>query len=144
MNTKSFRGLIASDEKRKIKLSTNQGLIGYRIVKFQVMHNEPGELGGEHTLKVFTAEPPAINNTINFNDPTLLAAAYYQGRDGPYLASLDVVFETTKFNQDIWITHLDTLASPGTAANYYLELELVKLNLDEATVATLKDMRGRE
>jgi hypothetical protein len=28
--------------------------------------------------------------------------------------------------------------------NYYLELEQVKLDLNEATVATLKDMRGRE
>jgi hypothetical protein len=28
--------------------------------------------------------------------------------------------------------------------NYYIELEKVKLDLNEATVATLKDMRGRE
>jgi hypothetical protein len=28
--------------------------------------------------------------------------------------------------------------------NYYLELEQIKLDLNQSTVATLKDMRGRE
>ena len=30
----------------------------------------------------------------------------------------------------------------GKTMNYYIELEQVKLDLNEATVATLKDMRG--
>ena len=44
------------------------------------------------------------------------------------------------FNQDIYITCYST----DNKINYYIELEQVPLSKDEATVATLKDMRGRE
>ena len=59
-----------------------------------------------------------------------------------YSISNVIVFDQTVFNQDIYITHKDV--SIGQAVNYYLELEQVKLAKDEAAVATLKDMRGRE
>ena len=44
------------------------------------------------------------------------------------------------FNQDIYIT----LRCHNAAAdvNYYIELEQVKLDLNENTVATLKDIRN--
>ena len=41
-----------------------------------------------------------------------------------------------------YITLQDTQNAGGS--NYYIELEQIKLDLNEATVATLKDMRGRE
>ena len=44
------------------------------------------------------------------------------------------------FNQDIFVTIDDSQNVAG--ANFYLELEQVKLSKDEATVATLKDMRA--
>ena len=53
-----------------------------------------------------------------------------------------IIFDNTTINQDMFITHFD--ASVGKPVNYYIELEQVKLDLNEATVATLKDMRGRE
>ena len=46
------------------------------------------------------------------------------------------------FNQDIYVTHEDTVGSQP--CNYYIELEVVKLALDENTVATLKDIRNIE
>jgi len=51
-----------------------------------------------------------------------------------------IIFDNVTFNQDIFITAIDI----GAAAecNYYLELEQFTLDLSEATVATLKDMRG--
>ena len=52
-----------------------------------------------------------------------------------------VVIDNKIINQDIFIQHT---AQSGNACNFYLELEQVKLDLNEATVATLKDMRGRE
>ena len=51
-----------------------------------------------------------------------------------------IVFDNTTFNQDIFVTlkgHDHT-----TDVNYYIELEQVKLSLDENTVATLKDIRN--
>ena len=44
------------------------------------------------------------------------------------------------FNQDIYVTMKDS--STGESCNYYIELEQMKLNLDEQTVATLKDIRN--
>ena len=52
------------------------------------------------------------------------------------------MFDHVKVNQDIYISHHN--ADGTSSCNYYIELEQMKLNLDEATVATLKDMRGRE
>jgi len=39
---KTFRGLIADGETDTIVLHTNDGSIGYRIVKFQVIQEQPG------------------------------------------------------------------------------------------------------
>jgi hypothetical protein len=94
-------------------------------------------------LKIFTVEPSAITNTVDFNDPTLLATVSYSQKADSRLYPDDVivVFDNTVFNQDIYITHVN---ANGNDLNYYLELEQMSLSKDEATVATLKDMRGRE
>ena len=52
-----------------------------------------------------------------------------------------IVFDNMKFNQDIFVTNVDGGAE-NRAINYYIELEQVKLRLDENTVATLKDIRN--
>jgi len=41
------------------------------------------------------------------------------------------------FNQDVYVT-----AATDESINYYIEMEQVKLALDENTVATLKDIRN--
>ena len=46
------------------------------------------------------------------------------------------------FNQDIYITHTNLHADAGPV-NYYIELEQIKLDLNENTVATLKDIRNQ-
>ena len=72
-----------------------------------------------------------------------MAAAYYKDDDQNYNPGfINIIIDSAKFNQDIYITHADVASS--NKVNYYLELEQVKLDLNEATVATLKDMRGRE
>ena len=141
---KSFRGQLADGESETIRLHTNNGLTGYRIVKFQCITEEPGASNVVHVTKLYTidtAEVTTPTGTIDFDNPLLLGVNYY--RDGTTTERNNdetVIFDNVKFNQDIYITHYDQASNK--AINYYLELEQVKLSVDEATVATLKDMRG--
>jgi len=63
------------------------------------------------------------------------------GGAAAYPDDLNVVFDQEIFNQDIYVTQ-QCLQSGDV--NYYIELEQVKLNVDESTVATLKDIRNKE
>ena len=51
------------------------------------------------------------------------------------------IFDNMTFNQDIYVTYKDD-ETAGKFINYYIELEQVKLDLNENTVATLKDIRN--
>ena len=147
MTIKTFKGLITEASQTSIKLSTNNGLTGYKIKKFLLFPHNPGfTTNYEAVVQIFSGEQtgtiPSSGATVNFDDPTLLAAAYYIA-DTSHAndSSLDVVFDNVVFNQDIYITYTDNEAS-ASSINYYLELERIKLDLNEATVATLKDMRA--
>ena len=139
---KSFRGQLADTEVETIRLSTNNGLTGYRINKFQLIGID-ANTAYEGIVQVFSTIRTTAPDFITFDDPTLLAAGIIQmstaGQDSAYDY---VVFDSAIFNQDIFICHDEKSAGAGNAVNYYLELEQVKLDLTEATVATLKDMRG--
>ena len=149
---KTFRGLLADEDTNNIRLGTNNGLTGYKINKFQLIPEQPGAVTQESVVKIFTTvqkdatgaiETP--DGVINFESPTLLAAGTYIISDNTgqiWNTSTIIVFDDKVFNQDIFITHKDV--SSGQKVNYYLELEQIKLDINEATVATLKDMRGRE
>ena len=144
---KSFRGLLADGAQERIRLSTNNGLIGYKIVKFQLMPELPGNADAEHVAQIFTTERdtaiPTASPSINFNDPTLIAAALTGNSTNiTQNISQSIIIDNMTFNQDIFVTHTD--AGNANKVNFYLELEQMKLDLNEATVATLKDMRGRE
>ena len=152
MPTKSFRGKIAGDLGSTgkmngidtIPLRTNNGSVGYRIKKFQVFGSDPGNSGFELVAKIFSIPQTSATNTIDFSDNTLLASAYYADSSGVGSgeANATVVFDNMTFNQDIAITMVDVNGTqPG---NYYIELEQVKLALDENTVATLKDIRNKD
>ena len=140
---KSFRGQLADTEVDTIRLSTNKGEIGYTIKKFQAMPEDPGSAVGEHTVQLFSVKPaddPYTSTTIDFENPLLLGVVSLSTHSGNLLYNEVIIFDNVTFNQDIFITHTDRAAS--ASCNYYLELEQVKLDLNEATVATLKDMRG--
>ena len=51
-----------------------------------------------------------------------------------------VTFDNEIFNQDIYVTNKGQ--DNPSPVNYYIELEVVKLDLNENTVATLKDIRN--
>ena len=142
MPIKTFRGLIADEAQDIISLHTNDGSTGYRIVKLQLFPNDPGIQHQEHTVKIYKVSQPVgtIDNVVDFSDNRLLAAAYYQDNATYPPAALDVIFDRELFNQDIYVTAADTAGA--NPINYYIELEQVKLDLNENTVATLKDIRN--
>ena len=138
---KSFKGQIADGGQETIRLGTIRGEIGYRIKKYAIIPSDPANTSNESIVKVFTVEPAAVSETVNFNDPTLLAVAFYSGNTAASAPQdMVVIFDNTVFTQVIHLTHATDAGS--APINYYLELEQVKLSLNEATVATLKDMRG--
>tara|TARA_Y100001963_G_C6439435_1_gene290707 strand:+ start:45 stop:485 length:441 start_codon:yes stop_codon:yes gene_type:complete len=141
MTIKSFKGQLADEEQDKIILHTNDGSTGYRIKKFQVLGPDASETA-EATIKIYKVEQTTITGDIDFSDNTLLAAAIYQqnatGQNYPIDAA--VIFDNEIFNQDIYISQRGDAAS--AKINYYIELEQIKLDLSENTVATLKDIRN--
>jgi len=141
MPIKTFRGLIEDGGQDTIVLHTNTGSMGYRIVKFELFAEEPGQNEYEHVMKVYKVKQTTIDNNVNFSDQTLLASAFLQDGSASYYPEvIHLAFDKEIFNQDIYITHVDTAGN--LPCNYYLELEQVKLDLNENTVATLKDIRN--
>ena len=146
---KTYKGKIASNDVVQLRLSTSDGLTGYKIKQFKLIFSNPGAANTESTVKIFSvpkdasATPSEVTSTINFDDPTLLAAAFMSGSTGVnYPEDLTVIVDNAIINQDLYLTHVEQVGNDDI--NYYVELEQIKLDLNEATVATLKDMRGRE
>ena len=144
MPIKSFRGLLIHGGQDIIRLETNNGLTGYRIVKFQLMPDESGGHTAESTVKIYKTKQSTITTLVDFSDHGLLAAGFISNHTSAYIYPPDstVIFENEVINQDIFVTNLDR--SGDAPCNYYLELEQINLNLDQATVATLKDIRRSE
>ena len=146
MPIKSFRGKLADDAIEQIFLHTNTGSTGYRIKKFQVMPGNPTADNMEATIKIYKIPQTAASNTIDFEDQTLLAAAYIENHDGTSAGFSNftnaVIFDNEIFNQDIYITLKAGTGAGTDGVNYYFELEQIKLDLNENTVATLKDIRN--
>ena len=140
MPIKSFRGLMSDNAQERINLKHRDGRIGYRIVKFQAIPEDPGDSLGEHTVKIYKVVQAAVTSTINFSDETLLGVVSVSTHSANLLFNEVIIFDNEIFNQDIYITHTDRAAS--ASCNYYIELEQMPIASDEATVATLKNMRN--
>ena len=144
MPIKSFRGLIKDGTQDIISLHTKTGTTGYRIKKMQIIGEDPGNISVEATIKIYSISQTTINGEIDFSDNTLLAAGHYAKSTSVSGPTTDiVVFDNMTFNQDIYVT-CDTGSTSNLNANYYIELEQIKLDLNENTVATLKDIRNIE
>jgi len=134
---KTFRGLIVAGEQDTIVLHTNNGSIGYRIVKFETIGPDNNSTF-ENVLKIYKVSQTTKDANIDFSDQTLLAATLTEGSSASGVTGFKpVIFDKEIFNQDIYITNAGT-----TSINYYIELEQFKLDLSESTVATLKDIRN--
>ena len=142
MPIKSFRGKLADLTQDTIVLHTNTGSTGYRIKKFQIIAALPGNQTQESVVKIYKIEQTGTPTAeIDFSDNTLLGVAYYRDNNNDiYPSSSEIIFDNEIFNQDIYVTHKDDAV--GQEINYYIELEQIKLDLNENTVATLKDIRN--
>tara|TARA_Y100000593_G_scaffold36626_1_gene71147 strand:+ start:148 stop:579 length:432 start_codon:yes stop_codon:yes gene_type:complete len=141
MPIKSFRGRIDDGEQQKITLHTRDGSTGYKIKKLQIIAERPGHTNVENLLKVWSEEQStAPDEYVDFSDQRLLAVAYYANHASNKVDATTIIFDNVVFNQDIFINHKDI--DTGEACNYHIELEQVKLDLNENTVATLRDIRN--
>jgi hypothetical protein len=142
MPIKSFRGRIADEANDTISLHTNNGAIGYRIKRFQVLPDDPTD-GTQTTavVKIYTIPQSAVTDTVDFSDQTLLGCAFYSASTDTTPGDVVVIFDGMTFNQDIYLTN-SINGTAGREMNYYIELEQVRLDLNENTVATLKDIRN--
>jgi len=138
----SFRGKLADGEQESIPLQTINGMKGYRIVKFELFGAAPGDTNYEHVVKIYKTQQSSVDGLVDFSDNRLLAAGFL----GAYLSVANstvnhiVTFDGEIFNQDIFVTHVEVDGS--LECNYYIELEQMALDLNEQTVATLKDIRN--
>ena len=141
----SFRGLLADGSTDKIQLQTIDGMKGYKITKFQLMPGNPTDDNIEVVVQIFKTATAAAAATVkpNFSDNTLLAAAYIEdnaGDDNTFHTD-QVIFDNEVVNQNIFIVSSAATAT-NDGVNYYFELEQIMLDLNEATVATLKNLRS--
>ena len=143
--TISFRGQLNMGLEDRIRLRTLQGKTGYKITKFQLMPSDPTNDNIEVIIQIWktSAAAAGASATIDFSDNRMLAAGYIEDNAGDNVSFRTdlVIFDNEKFNQDIYISSVaPTATNAGT--NYYIELEQMKLDLNEQTVATLKDIRN--
>ena len=139
---KTFRGTIADGAEDTIVLHTNDGSTGYRIVKFEIMPDTFAN--AELIMRIWKVSGKTGSGNIDFSDNTMLAAVQYSSSSSGETNPEDsmVIFDQEIFNQDIYITNDGV--SNARVMNYYLELEQVKLDLGENTVATLKNLKNLE
>ena len=142
MPVKSFRGKLATGLTETINLHTNNGSTGYKIKKIEIIGQQPGFFTQESTLQIYSI-PTTPTSEIDFSNQTLLATAYWssKGVSEDYTEDMTVIFDNVIVNQDIYVNHFGTADSN---INYHIELETVKLDLNENTMATLKDIRNIE
>ena len=143
---KRYRGLIADGAQDTIPLHTSDGKTGYRIVKFQIMGEKPGDSSSgsyEHIIKIYSVEQDTVDGVVNFNDQTLLAAGLNFAQTSPQFdGNKVVIFDNVVFNQDIYITHID--GDSSTPGNYHIELEQIDLSESQALVSIIKNLKNEQ
>ena len=136
---KTFRGLLLDLGVDRIRLSTKKGKVGYRIKKFQIIAEKPGQDDLEATVTVnkidFTPQ-----NKIHLTDNNILAVGFYAGNSAAfnYPTTQILIFDQEVFNQDIFVGNNDLQSK---AMNYYLEIETINMTDNAAAVSTLRDIR---
>jgi len=140
MPIKSFRGQLGHGKVDVISLHTNDGSQGYRIKKLELLQADANE-NVEATFKVFSVPQTTASGEVDFSDQTLIGAGMYWSSTAQANVHESIItFDNITFNQDIGLTMYDY--GFAAALNYHIELEMVKLDLNENTVATLKDIRN--
>ena len=135
----TFKGKLPIDVEEKIHLSTNDGLTGYRINEFKIMSSQPGVASHELVGKVRLTADSNIGPTVDFNDTDLLAAVFQMDLE---VGNDVIIFDKETFNQDIFV-QIGSASGSTVPANFYLELEQFKIDLNSSTYHTLRNIRSR-
>ena len=138
----SFRGQVPDGEQDRIKLSTIQGKVGYRIRKFQICGPNMGNVDDELTGKIYKKDQTgSISGSVNFTESDLLAVAFYNdAASTAYGNDQVIIFDNEVINQDIFVYGVDNSGNTNQI-NYYIELEAMNKSDIEATYLTLQSIR---
>jgi len=140
----TFRGQLAMGVQERLSLHTLTGEKGYQLTKFQLMSSVPGASASvTYVGKVYsTDQTNKVTSTVDIGQTDLLGINYYQDTVAPqYPFSSQIIVDPKIVNQDMFVYITDP--DGGTlACNYYIEIKALDLAKDEATVATLKDIRN--
>ena len=153
MPIKSFRGMMKEDQVETVHLHTNDGSTGYKIKSLRIMPVDTGgatNTANEATVQVFTISKDAITQaalthaSVDFSNQTMIGVAYFLRDQGVVaITSETIIFDNVTFNQDLFLVYKDS-QNNTIGMNWHMELEQVKLDLNQNTVATLKDIRNIE
>jgi len=132
----SFRGLLADGGEDEINLERQNLNMAYRIIKFEIIPNNPGTQTNESVVQVFRETQSSASAVIDFSDVDLLAAACYvnTSSSGTATNTTVVVIDNILFSRNIYVTHVET--NGNEACNYYLEIEEVPVS--SSTLMQLK------
>tara|TARA_Y100001938_G_C7832961_1_gene302288 strand:+ start:111 stop:557 length:447 start_codon:yes stop_codon:yes gene_type:complete len=142
--TLSYRGTLPIGEQDRIRLKTNTGKTGYKIIKFQIISTAPGGADAEFIGQIFkTDQTGSIGTDVNFTDSDLLAVAYHKSDSSGSAGVTDdvIIFDNEKFNQDIFVNITDK-SGATVPCNYYIELQSMALSDLESTMLTLQSLRS--
>jgi hypothetical protein len=146
MKTITFRGRLAIGTQDKLRLSTNNGKTGYKITKFEVIPQNPGDATAEAITKIFTTnQTGSIGSTVDFTDSDLIAVSYYQSvpvhnSSAGQAVSKNIIFDNAVINQNVFVT-VDDATGNTDEINYYIELEAFAISDLEATKLTLASIK---
>ena len=142
--TISFKGQLAMGTQDIINLKTNNGKTGYKITKFQVMPTLPGVHDNELLGKIYSTDQTGnVTDTVDFSEGELMAATFQKtessGDGGSTFET--VIFDNAQTNQNIFV-YISDIGARSDPANYYIELERMKISDVEATKLTLQSIRN--
>jgi len=126
----SFRGLLADNDQRKIRIQGPVGAIAWRISKFQVLPESAGDENSEAAVQIWREEQTlagaGVVVDVNFDNNELLATALWVNSGSQTEPrAFHVIFDNALFSRNIFVTNND----PQTRSlNYYIELEEVKVS----------------
>ena len=134
---KTFKGKLTSDNnvtnQDRIYLSGGDAKTCYRIHDLKLIAtSESADISP--VVKIYQDQQSAVNETIDFEEEGLIAAAIYRQDSGNnYPPQQTIVFDNVVFNQDIFITYKDNETS-AASVNYLIILEEIKANDAELAV----------
>jgi len=132
----SFRGLLGDGGQDEINLERQNVNMAYRIVKFQIMPDDPHQATVKYVTKVYRETQSSIDDSVDFSNPDLLGAATFNEAPGPQdqAAYSTIIFDNVLFSRNIFVTNAEE--SNNKSINYYLEIEEVPVGA--ATLMQLK------